>query len=134
MLRFSFLIFLSFFLLGNSIEHHFYMNVKERTKIRNEDKNYREKEIFNSSSQVEQRFSSREVKKDFDRLEEAEKCLKCLLKKRNVLEGDFYGINLTAYRYVNIFDRLGYIRYKIMQIDKKIKKTKLNISELKKKF
>ncbi len=69
-----------------------------------------------------------------EELKKAKKYLKCLLRERNVLEGDFYGINLTAYRYVNIFDRLGYIRYRIMQIEKKIKKTKLKISELKKEF
>jgi hypothetical protein len=73
-----------------------------------------------------------ERKEAFKDLKEAEEYLWCLLKERKNLEGDFYGINLTAYRYVNIFDRLGYIRYRIMQIDKEIKKTKLEIEKLRK--
>ena len=67
-------------------------------------------------------------------LKEAEEYLKCLLKKRKVLVGDFYGVNLTAYRYVNIFDRLGYTRYKIAEIDIKIKRAKFAISKLEKKL
>lgn len=64
-------------------------------------------------------------------LKEIENRLRSLLKERDVLTGDFYGINLTAYRYVNIFDRLGYIRYKIKQINKEIKKMRLQLCEIK---
>lgn len=55
---------------------------------------------------------------------EAEAYIYCLLEERKVLEGDFYGLNLTAYRYVNIFYRRGYIQHKIFNIDKEIKRTK----------
>lgn len=68
--------------------------------------------------------------KIFKNLKEAEEYFKCLLKEREVLEGDFYGINLTAYRYVNIFYRLEYIHYRIRRIDEEIKRTKLAICEL----
>ncbi len=67
-------------------------------------------------------------------LRKAKEYLKCLLNERNVLIGDFYGVNITAYRYVNVFNRLGYIRYKIAIVEKEIEKTKLKISELKNKF
>jgi hypothetical protein len=65
-------------------------------------------------------------------LKEAEKSLKSLVKERETLVGDFWGINITARRYDNIFDRRNYIRYKIVQTDKEIQKTKLKISNLKK--
>jgi len=65
-------------------------------------------------------------------LKEAEECLKSLVKEREILVGDFWGINITAHRYVNIFDRRNYIRYKIMQTDKKIEKIEIKISNLKK--
>ena len=68
----------------------------------------------------------------FKNLIEAEKHLKFLLRERDVLVGDFYGVNLTAYRYINIFHRLGYIRYRILQIDKEIRKLKFKISLMKK--
>ena len=74
------------------------------------------------------------IKTEKKNLVEAEKHLKFLLKKRNVFVGDFYGVNLTAYRYVHVFHRMGYIRYKIIQIDKEIKKVKFKISEIKKKL
>ena len=64
-------------------------------------------------------------------LKEAEEYLQCLSKERETMEGDFYGINITAYRYVNIFDRLGYIRYRIDYIDKEIEKIQLQIKKLK---
>lgn len=63
---------------------------------------------------------------------EAEKYLECLLEERKVLEGDFYGLNLTAYRYVNIFYRRGYIRHKIFNIDKEIKRTKSALRDIEK--
>ena len=110
MIRFSLLIFLSFSLLGVPVAPAFSTNVRDVEELKNE-----ERKIVNS-------------------LEEAEEYLESLQRKRKILEGDFYGVNLTAYRYVNIFDRLGYIRYRIVQIDKKIKDTKLEISELRKKL
>lgn len=64
-------------------------------------------------------------------LKEVENRLTRLLKERDILTGDFYGINLTAYRYVNIFDRLGYIRCRITQIDREIKKIRLDLCEMK---
>lgn len=74
------------------------------------------------------------IKIEKKNLIEAEKHLKFLLKERDVLVGDFYGVNLTGYRYVNIFHRMGYIRYKIVLIDKKIRKIKFKISLIKKKL
>jgi hypothetical protein len=68
--------------------------------------------------------------KTFKDREEAEEYLKCLLDERKVLEGDFYGINITAYRYINIFYFRGYIRQKIFQIDREIKRTKSAILDL----
>ena len=65
-------------------------------------------------------------------LKEAEESLKTLVKERDILVGDFWGINITARRYDNVFDRRNYIRYKIVQTDKKIKKTKFKISNLRK--
>lgn len=65
-------------------------------------------------------------------LKETEECLKSLVKERETLVGDFWGINITAHRYVNIFDRRNYIRYRIMQVDKKIKKIKLKTRNLRK--
>jgi len=63
---------------------------------------------------------------------EAEKYLECLLEERKVLEGDFYGLNLTAYRYVNIFYHRGYIQHKIFNIDKEIKRTKSALRDIEK--
>ena len=71
--------------------------------------------------------------KDIQTLEEAEKCLERLLEQRNILVGDFFGINQTTYRYALVFDRLGYIRYRIFKTDKEIKGLKQKITELKRK-
>jgi hypothetical protein len=71
-----------------------------------------------------------EEEKTFKDRGEAEKYLECLLAERKVLEGDFYGLNLTAYRYVNIFYRRGYIRHKIFNIDKEIKRTKSALHDI----
>lgn len=68
----------------------------------------------------------------FKNLKEARDYLRGLLKERKEFEKDFYGVNITAYRYVNIFNRMGYIRYKISEIDKEIKKTRIEIDKLKK--
>ncbi len=73
-----------------------------------------------------------EEEKAFKDRGEAEKYLECLLEERKVLERDFYGLNLTAYRYVNIFYRRGYIRHKIFNIDKEIKRTKSALCDLEK--
>lgn len=134
LLRFSFLILLSFFLLGNPVEYSPSMNVREGENLENEEKNLRANEMFKISLEGYQYCSKREIKKIFKSIEEAEECLKCLLKEKEVLVGDFYGVNLTAYRYVNIFDRLGYIRFKIAEIDIKIKRAKFAISKLEKKL
>lgn len=73
-----------------------------------------------------------ETAKILKELKETEECLKSLVKERKTLVGDFWGINITARRYDNIFDRRNYIRYKIMQTDKKIEKIEIKISNLKK--
>jgi len=70
-------------------------------------------------------------KKDFKNIEEAKKYLEGLIKEREILVGDFYGINITAYRYVNIFYPLGYIRYRIQKIDEEIVLVKKEIEKLK---
>jgi hypothetical protein len=77
----------------------------------------------------------REIDKEeipFKNLNEAQDYLRGLLKERKEFEKDFYGVNITAYRYANIFNRMGYIRYKISEIDKEIKKTRIEIDKLKK--
>ena len=91
-----------------------------------------ENKIFIRKFEEDQSYLAEKRRKIFKRLKKAEEYLKCLLKERKIRVGDFWGINITAYRYVNIFDRRNYIRYRIMQIDKKIKKTKFKISRLKK--
>ncbi|NIM90594.1 MAG: hypothetical protein GTO17_06560 [Candidatus Aminicenantes bacterium] len=73
-----------------------------------------------------------EEEKTFRDRREAEKYLECLLEERKVLEGDFYGLNLTAYRYVSIFYLQGYIRKKIFNIDKEIKRTKSALHNIEK--
>jgi len=70
-------------------------------------------------------------KKIFKSLKDAEEYLQCLYKEREVLVGDFYGINITAYRYVNIFYPMGYIGQRIKKIDDEIEKTKSIIKTLK---
>ena len=67
-------------------------------------------------------------------LKKAEECLDALVKERQIRGGDFWGINVTARRYDNVFDPRNYIRYKIMQVDKKTEATKLIICELRKKL
>ena len=93
-----------------------------------------ENKIFRSGFEENISYLTEKRKRILKKLKEAEECLKCLLKEREIRVGDFWGINITAYRYVNIFDRRNYIRYKIMQIDKKIKKTKLKICKLRNKL
>lgn len=88
----------------------------------------------NKEPQEIDKFSLQWTKgKDIQTLEEAEEYLEKLLKQRNILVGDFFGINQTAYRYALVFDRLGYIRYRIVQTDREIKAIKQKISELRKK-
>lgn len=72
--------------------------------------------------------SSQDNEKIMEELEEVEKHLKCLLKERDILVGDFYGLNITAYRYINIFDRLRYIRFRIKEIDEKIMEIEKRLS------
>jgi tetrahydromethanopterin S-methyltransferase subunit G len=55
--------------------------------------------------------------------EEREKLIKRLEeleKERNILTGDFYGLNQYGYRYALVFDRLGYIRYRLDKVNKEI--------------
>jgi len=67
----------------------------------------------------------------FKTINEAEEYLQFLRKERQKLEGDFYGINITAYRYVHIFYPLGYIRYKIKKIDEEMRRVESEIEKLK---
>jgi len=69
----------------------------------------------------------------FETVKEAEEYLQFLRKEKQKLEGDFYGINITAYRYVNIFYPLGYIRYKIKKIDEEMRRVESEIEKLKEK-
>lgn len=55
---------------------------------------------------------------------EAEQYLKALEKQRETLVGDFFGINLTARRYDLVFDRLGFIRFRIKEVDEEIRRVK----------
>ena len=87
-------------------------------------------EIYKKGIKRDRSDSAEKEKKTFKTKEEAEEYLNCLLEERKVLEGDFFGINITAYRYVNIFYRRGYIGYKIFEIDKEIKRTKSAIRDL----
>lgn len=100
-----------------------------------------QKSLTKSKERIENRLSKRGFKwsqscltekETFKNREEAEEYLECLLEERKILEGDFFGINLTAYRYVNIFYRMGFIRYKIFEIEKEIKRTKSVIRDLEK--
>lgn len=67
-------------------------------------------------------------KRNLGEMEDVDKLLRPLLKEKDVLVGDFYGINITAYRYVNVFDRLRYIRYRIQKIDEKIQKLRIHLT------
>lgn len=60
----------------------------------------------------------------FKNKKRAKQYLMYLQKKKKLLRGDFYGINRQDYRYVNIFDRLGYIGYKINRVEKEIQQVK----------
>lgn len=46
--------------------------------------------------------------------------LKELERERQILTGDFYGINQYGYRYAMVFDRLGYIRFRLNQVETEI--------------
>jgi hypothetical protein len=87
---------------------------------------------WNKESQEIDKHSLQWTKgKEIQTLDEAEKYLERLMMLRNILVGDFFGINQTAHRYAMVFDRLEYIRYRISQIDKEIKAVKQKIAELK---
>lgn len=58
-----------------------------------------------------------------------EKRLEELKREKNILSGDFYGINQYGYRYALIFDRLGYIRYRLAKIDEEIAAIQKKISK-----
>jgi len=91
--------------------------------------NQRQNSEFESKEEI---VSENEKKERM--LSEIEATLGRLFKEKEILMGDFYGINITAYRYVNIFDRLGYIRFKIREIEKEIKILEHRILELKEKL
>lgn len=139
------LLFLSVF--GDHVQAVSSRNIEEREKLKSEKKNSETNKILKvstskkmisigvledqSSLEKKDRRSEKE-KKIFKNLKEAEEYLKCLKKERKVLVKDFWGLNITAYRYVNIFYRRGYIRYRISTIDEEIKKTKSEINKLRK--
>lgn len=125
------LILLSLPVLTSPIQKAFFMDTGKE-EMRNEEKKSRADEVFEPWMRYDKSCFQVLRKKTFKNLKEAEEYLRCLLKQRDMLVGDFYGINITAFRYVNIFDRLNYIRYKIMKVDKEIKETKLKICELRK--
>lgn len=106
------------------------MSVPEGQKSLPEPKERRENKLSQKGFQWGQ--SCLKEEKTFKDRGEAEIYLDCLLEERKVLEGDFYGLNLTAYRYVNIFYRSGYIRHKIFNIDKEIKRTKSALRDIEK--
>lgn len=70
---------------------------------------------------------------DISRTEEErsqlEKRLEELKKEKNMLIGDFYGINQYGYRYALIFDRLGYIRYRLAKIDEEMAQIQKKIGQ-----
>ncbi len=120
-----------FLLMSNSVTHVFATGRKAAgPKISQHEVNEIER---NQGSQEIDKFSFQWTKgKEIQTLDEAEKYLETLMMRRNILVGDFFGINQTAYRYALVFDRLGYIRYRIVHTDKEIKAIKQKISELKK--
>ncbi len=65
----------------------------------------------------------KDEQKMFQNLKEAEKYLESLLKQKERLSGDWWGINITAYRYSLVFYPRGYIAYRIHKIEEEIKKT-----------
>jgi septation ring formation regulator EzrA len=132
MKRISILCIFCFLLISNSViqapsqEKEAADSKKIRQKLTKKENNKLPQEIDKFSLQWT-------IGKDIQTLEEAEKYLEKLLKQRNILVGDFFGINQTAYRYALVFDRLGYIRYRIVKTDREIKAIKQKIAELRKK-
>ena len=59
-----------------------------------------------------------------EEIAEARKRLTELEKEKNILTGDFYGLNQLGHRYALIFDRLGYIRYRLTIINEEIAEIK----------
>jgi hypothetical protein len=55
-----------------------------------------------------------------EEIAEARKRLAELEREKNILTGDFYGLNQFGHRYALIFDRLGYIRYRLTKINEEI--------------
>ncbi|MDH7513019.1 MAG: hypothetical protein QHH14_08745 [Clostridiales bacterium] len=68
----------------------------------------------------EEKFTEKELRS----LRGAKEYLRELEKQRDILVGDFFGLNITARRYDLVFDRLGYIRYRIKQVDEEIARVK----------
>jgi len=131
MRRISVLCIFCFFLISNSVTQVF-AREKESVDSKISQQELTKKERNKEPQEID-KFSLQWKKgKDIQTLKEAEEYLEKLLKQRNILVGDFFGINQTAYRYALVFDHLGYIRYRIVQTDKEIKAIKQKISELKK--
>lgn len=132
MFKFFSLILLSLSVLTNPIQKNHIRN-RGKEEMRNGGKKSRADEVIEPWMRRYKFCLPRNVEESFKDLIEAEEYLKCLLKQRDILIGDFYGLNISVFRYVNIFDRMGYIRYKIMKVDEEIKKIKLEIYELSRK-
>lgn len=146
--RFFLLIYLMFSFYPNHVQAFFTGYVEDEEKTQTEKKKHKADEIMTIPSLTKTEVIvirkgqiylikpklkiDEKMMKILQELKEAEECLKSLVKERETLVGDFWGINITAYRYVNIFDLRNYIRYRIMQTDKKIEKTELKISNLRK--
>jgi hypothetical protein len=141
-LRFFLLISLLIFFYPKHVQAVITGYIGDQQKAGTEQKKQKENEIMTTKSLTETetiiigegRFQiikpkikiDEETRKILKGLKEAEESLKSLMKEREILVGDFWGINITAHRYDNIFDRRNYIRYRIVQTDKEIQKTELN--------
>ena len=148
MLRFFLLISILIFFYPKHVQAKFVGYIEDEQKTQTEKKKQKANEIMKIRNLTETerivigkgRFQlikpkiriDDEMMKILTELKEAEERLKILMKERDILVGDFWGINITARRYDNVFDRRNYIRFKIIQTDKKIKKTKLEISNIRK--
>lgn len=63
---------------------------------------------------------TREQKLSWEQIARLRQRLKELERERQILIGDFYGINQYGYRYAMVFDRLGYIRFRLHQVETEI--------------
>lgn len=79
-----------------------------------------QKEVAQEEKQ-EYRLSWEEIARLRQRLKELE-------KERQTLSGDFYGINQYGYRYALVFDRLGYIRFQLHQVESEMAEIRKKLS------